>query len=843
MWRVTLTSLRAKKLRLITTALAVMLGVAFMAGTLVLTDTLGRTFDGLLANANQGTDAYVRSSNAVTDGLISVRPRITASLAETISHVPGVTGAAGYVEGYAQVVGKDGKVLGNPSQGAPTIGASWTTVPELNPYHVVEGTPPSAPTDVVIDKHTADDGDLHVGDQITILSKSTPEVFTIAGIAKFGTADSMGGTQASLFASDTAQRLLAEPGQVDAIRVLAANGTSQAELADRITPTLPSGTEVLTGAEITKEQQADTRKQMGFITTFLMVFADIAILVGAFIIANTFSIIVAQRSREMALLRAVGASRKQVLRSVLAEAAVVGLFASVLGLFAGLGVAAGIKGLFGAIGFEIPGGPVVVTTKTVVMALITGIGVTIGSAWLPARRASKVAPVAAMRAQDVEAGRSSKRRTVSGLGITGVGVAALAAGLSGAGVTLVLLGALAVFVGIAVLGPLLARPAVRVLGAPLRLRGTTGSLARENAMRNPKRTAATASALMIGVGLVAFITIFAASTKQSISGSADRKLHADYIVDSGLFDEGGLSPALTAALSAHSEFAAVTGLRMTPTLVDGRISTLEAVDATAVSQIVDLGTVTGDVTKLGADGIAVLDTTAKSHGWKLGDTIPVTFAKTGATPFTIRAIFTDSEEWVGKQFVSTQAFDANVSDQFDTKIFVKAAPGVSKSEARAIVESESQGYALAKVQTFAEFKASMAAQINQILTLVYALLGLAVIIALMGIANTLALSIFERTRELGLLRAVGMSRRQVRATIRWEAVIIAMLGTTLGLGIGMFFGWAMVQALASQGITTFVVPVSQLAVVVVIAALAGLTAAILPARRAAKLDVLTAIAS
>ena len=243
------------------------------------------------------------------------------------------------------------------------------------------------------------------------------------------------------------------------------------------------------------------------------------------------------------------------------------------------------------------------------------------------------------------------------------------------------------------------------------------------------------------------------------------------------------------------------------------------------------------------DGIAVLDTTAKSHGWKLGDTIPVTFAKTGATPFTIRAIFTDSEEWVGKQFVSTQAFDANVSDQFDTKIFVKAAPGVSKSEARTIVESESQGYALAKVQTFAEFKASMAAQINKILTLVYALLGLAVIIALIGIANTLALSIFERTRELGLLRAVGMCSPAGASHHPVGAVIIAMLGTTLGLGIGMFFGWAMVQALAAQGITTFVVPVSQLAVVVVIAALAGLTAAILPARRAAKLDVLTAIAS
>jgi putative ABC transport system permease protein len=843
MWKVTLTSLRAKKLRLITTALAVMLGVAFMAGTLVLTDTLGKTFDGLLANANQGTDAYVRSSSEVTNDVISVRPRITASLAQTISHAPGVAGAAGYVEGYAQVVGKEGKVLGNPAQGAPTIGASWTTVPELNPYHLVDGTAPSAPTDVVIDKHTADEGDLHIGDQLTILSKSNPEMFTLTGIAKFGTADSMGGTQASLFAADTAQRLLSEPGQVDAIRVLAADGTSQAELVSRIAPTLPKGTEVLTGTEITKEQQADTKKQMGFLTTFLMAFADIAILVGAFIIANTFSIIVTQRSREMALLRAIGASRKQVLRSVLAEAAVVGLVASVLGLFAGLGVAAGIKTLFGAIGFEIPGGSVVVTSKTVLMALLTGIGVTISSAWLPARRASKVAPVAAMRAQEIEAGRSSKRRTVTGFTITGLGVAALAAGLSGSGVSMVGIGALAVFVGIAVLGPLLARPAARVIGAPLRLRGTTGSLARENAMRNPKRTAATASALMIGVGLVAFITIFAASTKQSISGSADRKLHADYIVDSGLFDEGGLSPALAASLSAHPELSAVTGMRQTPTLVDGRPSLLEAFDESAIGQIAELGNVTGDVTTLGTDGIAVLDTTAKSHGWNLGDTIPVTFAKTGATPFTIRAIFTDSDEWVGKQFVSTQAFDANVSDQFDTRIFVKAASGVSKSEARSIVDSESQGYALAKVQTFAEFKASMAQQIDKILTLVYALLGLAVIIALMGIANTLALSIFERTREIGLLRAVGMSRGQVRATIRWEAVIIAMLGTTLGLGIGIFFGWALVHALSAQGITTFVVPVGQLGVVVVIAALAGLGAAILPARRAAKLDVLGAISS
>ncbi|HTH05300.1 MAG TPA: FtsX-like permease family protein, partial [Ilumatobacteraceae bacterium] len=514
-------------------------------------DTLGRTFDGLLANANQGTDAYVRSSNEVADGVIVARPRIPASLAQTVAQVPGVAGAAAYVEGYAQIVGKDGKVLGNPGQGAPTIGASWTTIPELNPYHVVEGAAPSAPNDVVIDKHTADTGKFHVRDQVTILTKSAPEVFTITGIAKFDAADSMGGTQANLFTSGTAQRLLSAPGQVDAIRVLAADGTPQAELVSRISPTLPKDVEVLTGAQITKEQQTDTKKQMDFVTTFLMVFADIAILVGAFIIANTFSIIVAQRSREMALLRAIGASRKQVRRSVLAEATVVGLVASVLGLFAGLGVAAGIKGLFGVMGFEIPGGPVVVSTKTIVTALMTGVGVTVGSAWLPARRGSKVAPVAAMRAQDVEAGRSSRKRTVAGLAITGVGVAALAAGLSGSGVSLVGLGALAVFVGVAVLGPLVARPAVRVLGAPLRLRGTTGSLARQNAMRNPKRTAATASALMIGVGLVAFITIFAASTKQSFSDSADRKLHTDFVIDSGLFDEGGLSPNLTAALRTH----------------------------------------------------------------------------------------------------------------------------------------------------------------------------------------------------------------------------------------------------------------------------------------------------
>ena len=843
MWRVTLTSLRAKKLRLITTALAVMLGVAFMAGTLVLTDTLGQDVRRPSRQRQPGHRRLRTVVNEVTNDVTTVRPRIAASLVQTISHVPGVAGAAGYVEGYAQIVGKDGKVLGNPAQGAPTIGASWTTIPELNPYHVVEGTPPSAPTDVVIDKHTADDGDLHVGDQITILSKSNPEVFTITGIAKFGTADSMGGTQASLFASDTAQRLLSEPGQVDAIRVLAADGTSQAELTDRIAPTLPTGTEVLTGDAITKEQQADTRKQHGLLhdvpdgvrrhrdprgcvhhLEHLLDHRRPAL-------AGDGS--AAGDRREPQAGAAVGARRSCRRRSRRLGARPVRRSRR----------RRRHQGPLRCDGLRDPRRPGRRHHQDGRHGAHDGIGVTVGSAWLPARRASKVAPVAAMRAQDIEAGRGSKRRTVAGLGITGVGVAALAAGLGGAGVTPVLLGALAVFIGIAVLGPLLARPAARVIGAPLRLRGTTGSLARENAMRNPKRTAATASALMIGVGLVAFITIFAASTKQSISGSADRKLHADYIVDSGFFDEGGLSPALTAALNAHPEFAAVTGLRNSPTLVDGRPSMLEAFDVSAVGQIADLGTVTGDVTKLGTDGIAVLDTTAKSHGWKLGDTIPVTFAKTGATPFTIRATYTDSDEWVGKQFVSTQAFDANVSDQFDTKIFVKAAPGVSKSEARTIVESESQGYALAKVQTFAEFKASMAQQINQILTLVYALLGLAVIIALMGIANTLALSIFERTRELGLLRAVGMSRRQVRATIRWEAVIIAMLGTTLGLGIGMFFGWAMVQALASQGITTFVVPVSQLAVVVVIAALAGLTAAILPARRAAKLDVLGAIAS
>jgi putative ABC transport system permease protein len=420
----------------------------------------------------------------------------------------------------------------------------------------------------------------------------------------------------------------------------------------------------------------------------------------------------------------------------------------------------------------------------------------------------------------------------------------MAAGLfGGAGVGPVAIGTPLVFLGVAVLGPVLARPISRVLGSPLpKLKGMSGTLARENAMRNPKRTSATAAALMIGVALVGFITILASSTKASVNEGIDKNFTGDFVVDSGTFGFGGLSPDLAEKLKALPELAAVSGQRLAPAQVDGSTAMLTSGDPVAMQRIADFGVTSGSFDDLGADGIAVVDDTAKAKGWHVGDTIPVRFAQTGEQQLTIRAIFTETNI-AAEYFIGLAAFDANVADRFDTKVFTKLASGVSPDSARTAITGITDGFPQAKVQDVAEYKAAQTAQIDMMLNLIYALLALAVFIALLGIANTLALSIFERTRELGLLRAVGMTRRQLRTTVRYEAVIIALLGTTLGLTIGIGFGWAMVKALDSQGLTTLAIPADQLAVVAVIAAFAGVTAAILPARRASRLNVLDAIVS
>lgn len=850
MFRTALKTVLARKLRLISTAFAVVLGVAFMSGALVLTDTVGRSFDSLFSDVFASTDSLVRSSQKLDSNLENGgrRPRIDASILPTVEKAEHVAKAVGFVQGYAQIVGKDGKQIGNPGAGAPTFGTSWIEDTELNSFQLSAGTEPRGPGDVVIDKGSATKGKLVLGDKTTVLTSAGAIPVTIVGIAKFGTADSPLGASFAMFTTARAQEIVAEPGKFDSIIVRARDGIAQTTVTNSIASVLPQKVEAVTGTQVTTENQNEIKKGLAFFSTFLLVFAAIAVLVGGYIIYNTFSIIVAQRGREMALMRAIGASRRQVLGAVLIEALVVGLVAGIVGLIAGIGVAIGLKALLAALGIDIPAGGAVILPRTIIASIIVGVVVSLASAYFPARRASKVPPVAAMRDLAQDTSGRSLHRILTGVAVLALSMAALANGLFGDGgnrLPTVGVGVLGTFIGVTVLGPIIARRLSGFIGALLpRLRGMPGTLARENAMRNPKRTSTTAAALMIGVGLVGFITIFAASTKASVNASLDKTFTGDFVIDassSGSF--GGLSPALAAALKKLPEVDAVASARLAPVQMEGA-NTLFAVDQSSWGSIVDIDPKSGQLSDLSAvDTVAVHDEEAIKRGLKIGDSVTTKFLKTGETSLRVVAIFGDKDLAFSNYLIGLPTYDKNSEEKFDSLILINKADEVSAATAKVAVEKASAAYPLAEVKDQSEYKESVAKEIDGFVNLVYALLALAVIIALFGIANALALSIFERTSELGLLRAVGMTRSQMRTMVRWESVIVALLGTFLGLTIGLFFGWALVQALKDEGINTLRIPIGQLALVTVIAAIAGVVAAILPARRAAKLDVLKAIAS
>ena len=843
MLKITLKGLLAAKRRLFTTALAVLLGVAFVAGTLVLTDTIGKTVTDLFTSLNAGTDAQVRGR--ATSPELGGRPRVDAALVATISAVPGVGAAEGTITGYAQLVDKQGKAVGNSNLGAPPVGADWATVDALNPFDLVTGRPPQADAEVVIDKASADTARFAVGDTATVLVQTGPQRVQVVGIARFGTADSPAGSSVVLFTKAAAERLLGEPGKVDGIGVLAAEGVSQQELRDRIAKVTPPSVEVVTGKVLEQESQRAVKDILNFANQFLLTFALIALFVGSFSIYNTFSILIVQRTRDLALLRAVGASRRQVLGSVLVEAVVVGLIAAALGLAAGIGVAAGLKALLTGFGLDIPAAGIVVTARTVVASLLTGLLVSVGSAVLPARRASKVPPIAALRDLAHDRSGRSRRRLVIGAVVTAAGAASLLLGLlsqSDRALPAVGGGAAVIFLGVAVLGPVIARPVSRLIGAPLpALMGMPGRLARENAIRNPKRTAATAAALMIGVSLVCFITIVAASSKASSAAQIDKAFTGDFVIDAGSPGGPGFSHDLAERLDRLPEVKAASGVRQGFAPIGGTPADLLAIDPATYGKIVDLDLARGRLEDLGHDGIAVRDTVATARGWSVGDKVPVRFALTGDQQLTVAAVYR-AKNVAGDYVIGLATHEANLADRFDTQVLVAKADGVSVADARAAIEAVTAEYPTAKLQDQTEYKQAQAGQINRVVNLVYVLLALGVLIGLLGIANTLALSIFERTRELGLLRAVGMTRRQLRSMVRWESVIIALLGAFLGLVIGLFSGWAMVTAVADEG-ARLQLPAGQLAAVALIAALAGMVAAVLPARRASRLNLLAAIAT
>ncbi len=853
MLKVTLKGLAAHKTRLVATVLAVVLGVGFMSGSMVLGDTVGRSFDDLFEDAFEGTDAFARSTAEIDAGLAGEqRARIDGGIADRLAAVDGVRAAEGVIEGFVRLVGRDGEVLGDAGFGAPTLAGNWPGVEDFNAFELVEGRSPSAPGEVVIDRKSAQDGSLGPGDSTTVLTKQGPFPVRVVGVATFGGADSPGGTNYVLFTFADAQDQLAEPGQVDGIKVAAGPGLSQVELAARLDAALDAegaaeAVEVVTGAAVTEENRSDLQDALQFITLIPLVFALIALVVGSFIISNTFSIIVAQRTREMALLRAVGARRAQILRSVLLEASIIGTVAAAAGVLVGMGLAQVLKIALEAVGVDLPTTALVVGARTVIVSALVGSVVTVLAALVPALKASRVAPVAAMRGVAVEPVGSSRLRVVCGLVVAGTGVAAVLVAVLGDGsrvVTTAGAGVFGIFTGMIVLGPVLALPISRVLGAPLpRLRGVAGRLARENAIRNPRRTAATATALMIGVGVVGFFTVFAASSKASVAASIDRAFSGDLVVDSGQFGPGmGFSPALAAALNEQPEVEVATGFRATLMSIDGDDTPVVVLDPATFPALLDLDVTAGSIEALGAAGLAVHEDKAEANGWGVGSEVTVRFAETGAATFVVEAVFSRSDV-AGDYAIGFPAFEANVADHLDLQVYIALVDGVDVAEGKAAVERVTEAYPNAEVQDRTEFKRSFESQINGLLAFVYVLLALAVLIALIGIANTLALSTHERTRELGLLRAVGMTRGQLRTSVRWEAVIIAVLGTLLGLGLGLFFGWAMVEALESKGVDRFAVPAGQLALVVVIAGFAGIVAALRPASRAARLDVLAAIAS
>jgi len=838
----TLHEMRAHARRLAGTALAVVLGVAFLTGTLVLGDTLRANFDDLLTEVNAGTDVVVRNGTELDADVM--RAPIPADLVDRVAAVDGVAGAVGTVDGFGQLLGSDGEAIGG--NGPPQLAGSWITDPDLNPYRLAEGRAPEGNDEVVVNKGAAEAGDLAVGDTTTLLTPEPVEV-TIVGLATFGDADGLGGVTYTAFdEADAMTHILKSSDAVSSVAVRGEDGVDQETLVERVGEVLPAGVEATTGARVTDEATDDINRDfLDMLTTFLTLFAGVALLVASFSIYNTFSIIVAQRTRQAALLRALGAVRGQVLRSVVAEALVVGVAGSLAGLAAGIGVAGLLKGLFDAFGFALPDGGIVVTGGTVAVGLVVGTLVTLLAGIVPAVKASRVAPLAALRDAAAERTSPSVARVAAGVVLTGAGVGLTLASVIGDGaLALVGLGAVLTVVGAVVSGPAVARPAAAVLGAPLaRLRGMTGGLARENAMRNPRRTAGTASALMVGVAVVTLFTVFAASLKASIDRSIDRSFAGDVVVSSGPFG-GAISPALAGDVAAIPEVDLAVGVGRGAVQIDGDTKEVAVSDLDALDQVLDVDVTGGSLAEVGDRGLAVSKGSADGNGWAVGDRLAVTFADGATEELTIGAIY-DGADMLGGYLLPRSVWTPHAVQDVDSLVLVRKAPDVTVAAAEAAVTDVAAGYGAPEVADREEFAANTAGNVDVMLTIIYALLALAIVIALMGIANTLSLSIHERTRELGLLRAVGQTRRQVRAMVRGESVLIAVFGAVGGIALGVFLGWAMVQVLgAGNGVMeVFALPTARLAIVLVVGALAGVVAGLRPARRASRMDVLAAIAT
>ena len=840
-------SLLARKLRLVLTALAVVLGVALTAGSFILTDTALKSFDDLFGDVFKGTDVVVQATTAFDPGAGSnsgggsERKPIPEDLLGKVEGVDGVAAADGVIGSSAWIVDPTtNKVIQNG--GAPPIGGSWNndvTSLQIEPG----GAAPVGPDQVVIDAATAADHGLAVGQRIKIATSTDTGEYQISGIARFASSQSLLGATLALFDLPTAQKIFDRKGEFDAIYVRATDGVTAAQLAPRIASVLPSGFEAITGASAASEQQDQVNQGLGFVRTFFVIFGFVALFVGAFIIFNMFNIVVSQRTRELALFRALGASRRQIRFAVIAESVVVGVLGSLIGIGLGALLAVGLKALLALFGLKLPPTALVIELRTIILSLAVGTGVTVAAAWMPARRAARVAPVEALR-DSVAPSASIRRRVIVGTIVLALGIAAILAALFGGASNpgiLVGLGAMLTFLGVATLSPLFARGLAAFIGRPFR-RSASGRLGDENAKRNPRRTASTASALMIGLGLVAFVSVFAASLKASATVALDEVLRADLTLSSNQFNP--FSSHLAEELRSDPTYSTVSVIRSTEAQV-GPTHTVTyptGIDPATFGEVANITMLTGSLADLAQPGaVLVSNTEADGKGLSVGSPVDMTFSATGTQSLHVVGTY-ETNAFLGDYTVSLTTYDANVEQKLDMNVFLNVAEGTSVADAKTKLDAFLQEqYPNVQADDQAASKQKFLDSINGLLYFVLVLLLLSVIISGFGILATLWLSVFERIRELGLLRAVGMSRVQVKRMVRIEAVIVAILGAVLGIVIGIVFAWTLQQSLSDLGITELSVPIVQLVIFMLVAALIGVVAAILPARRAAKLNVLDSI--
>ncbi len=845
MLKLVLRGIAANKGRLFLTLVSITLGVGAVSGSFVLADSLRAVFSDISVQAFAGVDAQVR---AIEPELQSSQdlPRFDDSVVDAVASVPGVEVAEGGVFAFEQVytTDSDGEVV--RPLGPPVFASSWGGPTAVSSFTLVDGEAPVG-QQIAIDEGQATNAKFNVGDTITVTVPSgVPEDFTVSGIIRFGSEPGgSGGAYFNLFDLPTAQRILDLEGQIDSIIVAADNSMTSDELLTAIGDVLPEGVEVVSSETVIGEQQDQFGQIVDIIGNILLGFAIVILFVSTFIIYNTFAILVSQRTQQIGLLRAIGASASQVRRMVLLESVVVGFIASVAGLFTGLGIAALLKWVFSLGGNQFPDGPLELRVRTIIVVFIVGMFVTVVSALIPAFKASRITPLEALQ-NTAQQQRSLRVRIITGLVVLVPGIALLAFGLFGGSdstggvLTALGLGSALTFIGVAMLSALFASPVASALGAPVEaVKGVTGRLARDNAARNPQRTAATATALMIGLALITGVSVLVQSLRDTFTDIIDNSLSADLFI----FEEAqGLpfSAVLVDQLGAVADVDLVAGFAVIEAKVDGEVESVGGFDTATGTGVVDVDILEG-TPELTSNEIAMDDDKATDAGYAIGDSVTIEFEDGAVDTFTVATIYADAT-LAGSMYIDRTVTSQHVATDSVGFVGLTYVDGADPAKTRAAVEEVTAAFSQVSVQDNAEFKASQKAQIDQLQFLLFGLLGLCLVVAFFGIINTMALSVLERTREIGLLRAVGTTRSQLRSSIRWEAVIVSVFGALLGVLMGLLLGWAAVSAVGDF-IPNLGIPWSLMIIFLIIGAVIGVLAAYFPARRAAKLNVLDAIAA